>query len=144
MALGDFLLKFFVFSLIVINYCIIYYYSTLRLNSTHLYSPKLEKLVFIVIDALRADFILNDNLHKTMPFLHSLHENSLACSYLAQAHTPTVTLPRIKSLVTGGVPSFSDVIFNLGSSKMEDKENIIHKLESIGKKIVFYGDETCT
>ncbi len=96
-----------------------------------------------MIDALRADFVLNDSLNKTMPFLHSLHKKSLACSYLAHAHTPTVTLPRIKSVVTGGVPSFSDVIFNLGSSKMEDKENIIHKLESIGKKIVFFGDETC-
>lgn len=113
-----------------------------RLNPDLLYTPKLEKLVFIVIDALRADFIINDNLQTTMPFLHSLHKNHSACSFLAQAHTPTVTLPRIKAIVTGKVPSFSDVIFNLGSSKIEDEENIIHKLKYVGKNIVFYGDET--
>ena len=98
-------------------------------------------MVFIVIDALRADFILDDNLNLSMPYLYSLHQKHEACSFLAKAHTPTVTLPRIKAMVTGNVPGFSDVIFNLGSSKLEE-DSIINQLVINGHKIVFYGDET--
>ena len=76
-----------------------------------------------------------------MPYLYSLHYKNEACSYLSKAHTPTVTLPRIKAMMTGSVPSFSDVIFNLGSSKL-DEDSIIHQLHINGHRIVFYGDET--
>lgn len=96
--------------------------------------------MLIVIDALRADFILGENL-QSMPFLLELHEKGQACSYLAQAHTPTVTLPRIKALVTGSVPGFADVIFNLGSSQIEE-DNIIEQLASQGHRMIFYGDDT--
>lgn len=112
----------------------------LSLNPKHLYTPKLSKLVLIVIDALRADFILGDNI-QFMPFLSDLHDKGLACTYLARAHTPTVTLPRIKALVTGNVPGFADVIFNLGSPQINE-DNILDQLATHGHKIVFYGDDT--
>lgn len=76
-----------------------------------------------------------------MPYLYSLHQNNRACSFFSKAHTPTVTLPRIKAMVTGSVPGFSDVIFNLGSSKLEE-DNIVNQLVLNGHKVVFYGDET--
>ena len=114
------------------------YYSW---NPDDFNNPKLKRAVLIVIDALRADFIINDNLHSSMPFLHSLHEKNEACSYLSRAHTPTVTLPRIKAAVTGSVPGFSDVIFNLGSSELAE-DNILHQLVDKGHDIVFYGDDT--
>lgn len=57
------------------------------------------KFVFILIDALRADFLLpsstNDNLPK-MKFLQRKIMNNETQSFLAKAHPPTVTLPRIK------------------------------------------------
>ena len=105
-----------------------------------LYTPKLTKLVLIVIDALRADFIFG-KYFKFMPFLQQLHQKGKACSYFGQAHTPTVTLPRIKALVTGSVPGFSDVIFNLGIEKLEE-DNLVDQLIKNGHKIVFYGDDT--
>jgi ethanolaminephosphotransferase len=93
-----------------------------------------------VIDALRADFIIGENLN-SMPFLSKLHHNGQACSYLAHAHTPTVTLPRIKALVTGSVPGFADVIFNLGSPQL-DEDNILSQFAAHSHKMVFYGDDT--
>ena len=95
----------------------------------------------IVIDALCADFILGQTFRHFMPYLDKLHKENLACSYLAQAHTPTVTLPRIKALVTGTIPGFSDIIFNLGSSEIAE-DSLIHQLHSSGHKILFYGDDT--
>jgi ethanolamine phosphate transferase 2 subunit G len=74
------------------------------LNTEELYTPKFEKIVLIIIDAFRADYILNDNLGKYMPYLKELHHQKQACTYLAKAHTPTVTLPRIKALVSGSIP----------------------------------------
>lgn len=96
--------------------------------------------MLIVIDALRADFILGEHL-QSMPFLSELHQKGQACSYLTQAHTPTVTLPRIKALVTGSVPGFADVIFNLGSSHIGE-DNVLDQLSAQGHKLVFYGDDT--
>lgn len=112
-----------------------------RLNTSELYGRKVDRLVLIVIDALRADFILGDHLQQSMPYLAQLHHDSQACSYLARAHTPTVTLPRIKALVTGGIPGFADVILNIGSTEIEE-DSIIHQLDTSGHRMVFYGDDT--
>lgn len=111
-----------------------------RLNPEQLYTAKLTRIVLIVIDALRADFILGENLN-SMPFLSDLHRNGKACSYLAQAHAPTVTLPRIKALLTGSVPGFADVIFNLGSPQL-DEDNVLSQFAAHNHKMVFYGDDT--
>lgn len=60
----------------------------------------------------------------------------------SMAEAPTVTLPRIKSLVSGSVPTFFDFVMNFGASKMT-APNIIEDLaENKNKKVVFYGDET--
>ena len=112
-----------------------------RLNTEELYTPKFDKIVLIIIDALRADYILNDDLGKYMPYLKELHDQKHACTYPAKAHTPTVTLPRIKALVSGSIPGFADVIFNLGSQQI-DGDSIIHQLKNSERTIVFYGDET--
>lgn len=119
-----------------LSWCLVF----CRLSVDEWYTSKIDRLVFVVIDALRADFILNKQL-EYMPYLTQLHRDNQACSYLARAHTPTVTLPRIKALVTGTVPGFTDVIYNLGGNEIEE-DSIIHQLEAHGHKMVFYGDDT--
>lgn len=53
-----------------------------------------HRLVLMVIDALRADFVLGTS--DFMPFTRfKLHEGN-GVSFLAKTQTPTVTLPRIK------------------------------------------------
>lgn len=96
--------------------------------------------MFVLIDALRADFIFGEKV-QSMPFISELQFGGMACSYLAHAHSPTVTLPRIKALVTGTIPGFADVIFNLGSTKIGE-DNIIEQFARLGHHIVFYGDDT--
>lgn len=106
-----------------------------------LYHPKIQRMVLIVIDALRRDFIINNNLVEYMPFLWKLQTHGIACIYKAEAHTPTVTLPRIKAMVTGSVPGFADVILNLGSPELLE-DNLLFQLKANNHKLIFYGDET--
>jgi ethanolaminephosphotransferase len=66
-----------------------------------------------------------------MPFLSNLHHNGQACSYLAHAHTPTVTLPRIKALVTDSVLGFADVILSASSLFVEEEQQTYFITSSI-------------
>lgn len=52
------------------------------------------RVVVMVIDALRANFLFGNetNMHYTRHLL----DTQQALGFVAQAHTPTVTLPRIK------------------------------------------------
>uniref|UniRef100_A0A0K8SRZ0 GPI ethanolamine phosphate transferase 2 n=1 Tax=Lygus hesperus TaxID=30085 RepID=A0A0K8SRZ0_LYGHE len=109
-----------------------------RLNGKQLYRRHYSKVVVMVIDAFRLDFITGSD---RMPFLKELLENGQSCMVSAKAEVPTVTLPRIKAIVTGTVPGFLDVIFNFGSSIMKD-DNIIYQASKHGYNMVFYGDDT--
>ncbi|KAL1404570.1 hypothetical protein pipiens_018814 [Culex pipiens pipiens] len=80
------------------------------------YKPRNSRAVLMVIDALRTDFVAQrDN----MRFLNELLANGSACQYQLQVHPPTVTMPRIKAITSGAIPSFLDVILNLGSPEMK-------------------------
>lgn len=108
----------------------------IKFNLSVVYSSKIDKVVFIVIDALRTDFITAEN----MPFLVS-GVNSDGCFLNMHVQPPTVTLPRIKSLTTGSVPQFTDIIFNLLSTEKSANSFLQEALKK-GKKLVFYGDDT--
>jgi predicted AlkP superfamily pyrophosphatase or phosphodiesterase len=69
---------------------------------------RVGRVVFVVIDALRADFILPEsrlsglglNLADGRPKIDAiadlLEKSDDAVAFVARAHAPTVTLPRIK------------------------------------------------
>lgn len=101
--------------------------------------PKFKKVIFMLVDSLRADFITNPT--SGFSFVRSLLEQGQAYSYKAFAHPPTVTLPRVKALVTGGIPSFSDYLANFQSSEIT-QDNIVWQMQRHSKCVVFYGDET--
>lgn len=46
-------------------------------------------------------------------------------------------------MISGTVPSFLDVILNLGSSEMTS-DNLLNKLRDKDRRIVFYGDNVWT
>jgi predicted AlkP superfamily pyrophosphatase or phosphodiesterase len=52
------------------------------------------RLVLLVIDALRTDFVLGDAVF--MPFTRKLLSNGRGVAFSAKTHLPTVTLPRLK------------------------------------------------
>ena len=114
-------------------------------------TPTFDKIIFIVIDALGSDFIphlgagenLNPKYPQTMPFLGSLIQKDEALSFIAKASTPTVTMPRVKALVSGTIPSFTDILFNLASDVRNfHDDNVIQIARAHNKSIVFYGDDT--
>ena len=61
-----------------------------------------DRFVFVLVDALRADFVLPlessiKNLPK-MKYTSRMLETRQSLAFLAKAHAPTVTMPRIKVL----------------------------------------------
>ena len=63
---------------------------------------KFSRFVVLLIDALRADFVLpistddDENRRPQMEFVREKIAQNASFSFLAKAHPPTVTMPRIK------------------------------------------------
>ncbi|WPH00836.1 Hypothetical protein R9X50_00366600 [Acrodontium crateriforme] len=106
--------------------------------------PVFDRLVFMVVDALRSDFVYGHN--SGFDFTQSLIRDGAAVPFTAHAAPPTVTMPRIKALTTGSVPSFADLIFNLDESdtgsSLAGQDTWLAQIRSRGGKLVFYGDDT--
>ncbi len=64
------------------------------LNDKSVPSAKYDRLIILVIDALREDFVFGEK-HQ-MPFLRKIMDSQKGWSFSGQVHPPTVTLPRIK------------------------------------------------
>lgn len=94
----------------------------------------------MVIDALRADFV---RANGSMRYTNDLINDGSACHLNVQVEPPTVTMPRIKSMTTGTIPNFIDVVLNLGSSKL-NIDSLLHQITDANGKIVFAGDNTWT
>ena len=101
--------------------------------------PVYERLVLIVIDALRFDFVMSPS--SPMQFVREKLGNRSARCFVGHAHAPTVTLPRVKALVTGTVPAFFDMLTQISSPELQ-QDNLISRLRGKGKQLVFFGDDT--
>uniref|UniRef100_A0A182T086 GPI ethanolamine phosphate transferase 2 C-terminal domain-containing protein n=1 Tax=Anopheles maculatus TaxID=74869 RepID=A0A182T086_9DIPT len=104
------------------------------------YKPRISRAILMVIDALRMDFVLQED---NFQFLNQLLGDGKACLYRLQVHPPTVTMPRIKAMTSGAIPSFLDVILNLGSPEMK-LDTFLYQMKQRQQKTVFYGDNTWT
>lgn len=82
--------------------------------------PHFDRSILMIIDALRYDFI------KQMPFTWKLvnGNNTDACLVKLKVHPPTVTMPKIKTIISGTVPSFFDVILNLNNGQAMMSDNL--------------------
>ncbi|KAM5272081.1 GPI ethanolamine phosphate transferase 2 isoform 2-T2 [Ctenodactylus gundi] len=110
-------------------------------NWTKLPPPLFSKAVVMLIDALRDDFVFGSKGARYMPFTTYLMEKGPTHSFVSEAKPPTVTMPRIKALMTGSLPGFVDVIRNLNSPALLE-DNLISQAKAAGKRMIFYGDET--
>ncbi|RKF56455.1 GPI ethanolamine phosphate transferase 2 [Golovinomyces cichoracearum] len=104
-----------------------------------------EKIIFMVVDALRSDFVYGNN--SGFDFTQSLIASGAAVPFTAHARSPTITMPRIKALSTGSIPSFLDAILNFAESDTtsslvsQDSWLLQMKAKGTGKMIMF-GDDT--
>ncbi|XP_045886632.1 GPI ethanolamine phosphate transferase 2 isoform X1 [Micropterus dolomieu] len=110
-------------------------------NSSRLPQPLFKRVVIMLVDALREDFVFGPNGRMYMPYTRHLVERGSSHSFVAKARPPTVTMPRIKALTTGSIPGFIDVVMNLNSPALLE-DNLIWQAKTAGKRIVFYGDDT--
>ncbi|KAI5886597.1 uncharacterized protein SCHCODRAFT_02693304 [Schizophyllum commune H4-8] len=112
--------------------------------------PTHNRLVVLIIDALRFDFVSPDPPEPHSPFHHNIltlpreltrarPEHSFL--YNSYADPPTTTLQRIKGITTGSLPTFVDLGNNFGASSI-DEDSLIHQLVAAGKKGAFMGDDT--
>uniref|UniRef100_A0A8C6BDH9 Phosphatidylinositol glycan anchor biosynthesis class G (EMM blood group) n=1 Tax=Monodon monoceros TaxID=40151 RepID=A0A8C6BDH9_MONMO len=69
-------------------------------NWTKLPPPLFSKVVIMLIDALRDDFVFGSKGVKFMPYTTYLVEKGSSHSFVAEAKPPTVTMPRIKERET--------------------------------------------
>ncbi|XP_060184142.1 GPI ethanolamine phosphate transferase 2 isoform X1 [Lycium barbarum] len=110
--------------------------------------PLFDRLILMVIDGLPAEFVLGKDgepapkaFKDAMPYTQSLLSKGRAIGYHAKAAPPTVTMPRLKAMVSGAVGGFLDVAFNFNTQALLD-DNIIVQFLKVGWKMVMHGDET--
>lgn len=122
-----------------------------------------DRVVFMVVDALRSDFVYGyeSGFHFTQRYgigharerlvghtddMSSLIRSGAAIPFTAHATPPTVTMPRVKALTTGSVPSFLDLILNFAesdtTSSLANQDTWLAQIRAKGGKLVFYGDDT--
>ncbi|APA15371.1 hypothetical protein sscle_14g101410 [Sclerotinia sclerotiorum 1980 UF-70] len=104
-----------------------------------------DKVIFMVVDALRSDFVFSNS--SGFKFTQGLISNGAALPFTAHATSPTITMPRIKAITTGSIPSFLDVILNFAesdtSSSLATQDTWLAQMKAKGGgKMVMYGDDT--
>ncbi|KAF8859626.1 GPI ethanolamine phosphate transferas-like protein 2 [Acephala macrosclerotiorum] len=104
-----------------------------------------DKVIFMVVDALRSDFVYGNV--SGFGFTQNLISNGAALPFTAHATSPTITMPRIKAITTGSIPSFLDVILNFAesdtSSTLATQDTWIAQMKAKETgKLVMYGDDT--
>ncbi|KAE8348171.1 alkaline-phosphatase-like protein [Aspergillus coremiiformis] len=113
-------------------------------NHSHIPPAIFDKVIFMVVDALRSDFVYSDS--SGFLYTQGLIRSGTALPFTAYASSPTVTMPRLKAMTTGSVPSFLDVILNIAesdtSSTLIYQDTWLAQLKAKGGKMVMYGDDT--
>ncbi|KAL6704584.1 major facilitator superfamily transporter protein [Coniothyrium glycines] len=108
-----------------------------------------DKLIFMVVDALRSDFVFGHD--SGMSFVQSLIRDGTALPFTAHATSPTITMPRVKAITTGSIPSFVDVLLNFAesdtTSTLATQDTWLAQIrakrfESGTGKLLMYGDDT--
>ncbi|QDS70250.1 hypothetical protein FKW77_007355 [Venturia effusa] len=107
--------------------------------------PHFDKVIFMVVDALRSDFVYAAN--SGFKFTQSLIRSGAALPFTAHAISPTITMPRVKAMTTGSIPSFLDVILNFAesdtSSSLANQDTWLAQIKNKNDgKLVMYGDDT--
>ncbi|KIW97390.1 uncharacterized protein Z519_02782 [Cladophialophora bantiana CBS 173.52] len=103
-----------------------------------------DRVIFMVVDALRSDFVYGNA--SQFVFTQSLIRSGAAVPFTGHASPPTITMPRVKAITTGSVPSFVDLILNFAesdtTSTLKDQDTWLAQLRAKGGKLVMYGDDT--
>lgn len=112
------------------------------------------KLTYLVISCTLKDRVLAlpkgisySRFQSRLLIGHSLISDGSAVPFTAHATSPTITMPRIKAITTGSIPSFLDVILNFAesdtSSTLATQDTWLAQMKAKENgKLVMYGDDT--
>ncbi|CAM9276288.1 unnamed protein product [Lampetra planeri] len=103
--------------------------------------PAFGRVVLVLVDALRADFLFGVHGATNMPYTHAQAHGGHALRYAARAHPPTVTMPRVKALTSGAIPGFLDLLMNLEAVAAGD-DTFLWQARAAGRRLRFHGDNT--
>lgn len=114
------------------------------------YPRRFKRVVWLLVDALRYDFVeYDDELHPVpvhrnkLPYIRDLlterPRNAKLFRFIADP--PTTTMQRLKALATGGLPTFIDIGSNFNSYEILE-DNLIYQLRKNSKNVTFMGDDT--
>lgn len=107
------------------------------------------KVILIVIDALKFDFVSYDENARETAFKNKLtvirdllkEKPERTRLYKFIADPPTTTMQRLKGMTTGSLPTFIDIGSNFATPEINE-DNVIDQLKSHNRSIVFMGDDT--
>ncbi|KAI0507117.1 hypothetical protein KFK09_013235 [Dendrobium nobile] len=110
--------------------------------------PAFDRMILMVIDGLPAEFVLGKggqppekSLMEAMPYTQFLLSERRAIAFHAKAAPPTVTMPRLKAMISGAIGGFLDVAFNFNTQAFLD-DNLLDQFYQIGWNLVMFGDDT--
>lgn len=72
------------------------FFSGSGTNSSKSPGPVFKRVVIVLVDALREDFVFGSDGRRFMPYTRHVVERGSSHSFIAKARAPTVTMPRIK------------------------------------------------
>ena len=108
-----------------------------------------SKLVLVVIDALRFDFVAPSKANNDEFYLNQFkvaqdmfnEKPKQTVAFRFTADPPTTTMQRLKGLTSGSLPTFVDIGSNFASSQIFE-DNLISQMSSQQRNLVFLGDDT--
>lgn len=118
--------------------------------SCNLYPRKFKRVVWLLIDALRYDFVdYNSSLNPVpsyrnkLPYIRDLLRERPRNAKLFRfvADPPTTTMQRLKALTTGSLPTFIDIGSNFNSYEITE-DSLPYQARANGRNITFIGDDT--
>lgn len=119
-------------------------------QSCHFYPRKFKRVVWLLIDALRYDFVEYNSTLDPVPvyrnkltFVRDLLKDRPQHARLFRfvADPPTTTMQRLKALTTGSLPTFIDIGSNFNSYEITE-DSLPYQTKANRRNLTFIGDDT--
>ena len=137
--------------------------SSISKDLPHSWNRRVGRLVIMVIDALRLDFVVDragSESEFKIKYLEEMIQERKAQLVVTRVSPPTVTLPRLKAITTGNVsspllsfslrlthslqiPGFVDIIRNFDTKELLE-DSLINQWRLHERNITMFGDDTWT
>eukprot|EP01063_Lacrimia_lanifica_P024596 TRINITY_DN3246_c0_g3_i1.p1 TRINITY_DN3246_c0_g3~~TRINITY_DN3246_c0_g3_i1.p1 ORF type:complete len:739 (+),score=240.63 TRINITY_DN3246_c0_g3_i1:876-3092(+) len=99
-----------------------------------------DRVVLLMVDALRHSTVFRPG--NQFRYVNEMVDTGVCRAAMAIARPPTVTLPRLKSLMAGKVSVFTDLLFNFFGRTVEEDSVLLQARRGFNRTLVVHGDDT--